>query len=405
MLMKQWKKCWGYVPVDFGVTLGTLENVTQKMRLRLHARAEKLRVRFTNRYHTAPLAMETVTVGKWKNGQIQEIREIYCGGKSGVRLAPGESCLSDEVDFRTEAEDEIIIAAYFKETHEITQVCQTWNMKDGWKACYDSGNTTASSTWGEKKSLELYPVLQKEMNPCEVESGISAVLAFTEKHVREVACFGDSITHMSFYFEPLLEKLSRSCPGEILMHNCGIGGNRLLFDDCYVEEIPGHGKCFGEAGLKRFERDVYEDTVPDFIFLMEGVNDCTHGFAFHYEDEVPDGEQLMTGLKKIVGKAHARGSRILVSTVMPFGCLDEPFREKAEAIRQDFNRLIRANKELYDGFVDLDEEMRKPEDRHLMRDGLHMGDGVHPNEAGGKAIAETVGRAFCKYREGGIINE
>lgn len=63
--------------------------------------------------------------------------------------------------------------------------------------------------------------------------------------------------------------------------DCGIGGNRVLYDACYVEEIPGHGKCFGEAGVKRFERDVYEDMAPDIVFLMEGVNDCTHGLAFH----------------------------------------------------------------------------------------------------------------------------
>ena len=53
---------------------------------------------------------------------------------------------------------------------------------------------------------------------------------------------------------------------------------------------------------------------------------------------------------------------------MPFGCYEDAFREQAEGIRQDLNELIRRNRETADGFLDLDQVMRKQEDIHFMKD-------------------------------------
>ncbi|MCM1123719.1 MAG: GDSL-type esterase/lipase family protein, partial [Eubacterium sp.] len=218
------------------------------------------------------------------------------------------------------------------------------------------------------------------------------VQVLTQEEVVTMACFGDSITHMSYYFDPLLESLYEKYPSKISLLNCGIGGNRVLYDACYVEEIPGHGRCFGNAGIRRFERDVYEDVEPDIVFLMEGVNDCTHGLAFHVPGEVPTGKQIYEGIKEMVEIGHARGSKVYLSTIMPFGCYEDSFREEAETIRQEANELIRRNQTIADGFLDLDEIMRKEEDIHFMKDGMHLGDGVHPNEAGGGMIAKAIGQ-------------
>lgn len=140
-----------------------------------------------------------------------------------------------------------------------------------------------------------------------------------------------------------------------------------------------------------------KQTTPDVIFVMEGVNDCSHGFAFHIPEEVPTGSQIFEGIRRIVETGREKGSKVYVSTVMPFGCYGEAFREEAEAIRQECNGLLRANRDMADGFLDLDEIMRKEEDIHFMKDGMHLGDGVHPNETGGRAIAEAILAAFFNY--------
>ena len=68
--------------------------------------------------------------------------------------------------------------------------------------------------------------------------------------------------------------------------------------------------------------------------------------------------------------------------------------DRDRQIREEFNTLLRQNKDLADGFIDLDEIVRKPEDKHFMKDGLHLGDGVHPNKEGGKQIASALLNKF-----------
>lgn len=392
--MNSWKKCWGYIPIDFGMKIGTLENITQKIRMKLHTEAGQLQIRFTNKYNAAPLTIEHAAIGKWTNGNITENHDIYCQGKTAIQIPAGDSLLSDVIELQTHVTDEVVISLYFKEKHDTFQICQTWNA-GSWTSSFDEGDTVSDASWGEKNTLDIFPLLRGDVNRCAAETGISAVLAYTDQSVKELACFGDSITHMSYYFDPLSEALAEKYKGRILTQNCGIGGNRVLYDACFAEEVPGNGHCFGKAGIQRFDGDVFGDTIPDIIFLMEGVNDCTHGLCFHIEEEVPGGGELFEGIKKIVSTAHEKGSKVYISTIMPFGCLEENFREQAEEIRQQTNELIRQNKGIADGFVDLDKIVRDSNNIHVMRDGLHLGDGVHPNAAGGKVIAKAIMDTFA----------
>ena len=51
-----------------------------------------------------------------------------------------------------------------------------------------------------------------------------------------------------------------------------------------------------------------KQTTPDVIFVMEGVNDCSHGFAFHIPEEVPTGSQIFEGIRRIVETGREKGS-------------------------------------------------------------------------------------------------
>lgn len=389
--MGEWKKTWGYVPVNWGTDIGTVENITQKLWLRNGLNGTALRVKFSNLYDAQPLVMERVTVGRWdrETEEITDIRAVTCQGKEKIAVEPGSFLWSDVISVSVAAADDLVLSVYLKESHTFSGLCQTWNAKS-WRSSFQTGDRTGSNELSGMATIDLLPFFQFDEHVSNGALGICGVEVLTEEKVVTIACFGDSITHMSYYFDPLLEALYRRYPGQVALLNCGIGGNRVLYDACYVEEIPGHGKCFGEAAVNRFERDVYEDTKPDLVFVMEGVNDCSHGFAFDVPGEVPTGAQLFEGIRKIVETGRAKGSRVYVSTIMPFGCYEEPFRERAEAIRQSCNELLRERREIADGFLDLDAVMRKEEDPHFMKDGMHLGDGVHPGEAGGREIAAAI---------------
>lgn len=389
--MSQWKKIWNYIPVNWGTRVGTIEDLTQKVWIRNNLNGGEIRIKFSNLYGRDILKLSHVTVGKYdrKSGKITEIQEVTCRGDRIIQIHRGESFYSDSLPFVLKETDDLAVSVYFRERQALYSVCQTWNAQS-FKSCFFKGDQTESGGAEGMSTLEIFPFFRRDENVCNAAAAISGVQVLADGEITTVACFGDSITHMSYYFDPLMETLYRKYPGKITLLNCGIGGNRILYDACRAEEIPGHGKCFGDAGVKRFERDVYGDDTPDIVFFLEGVNDCTHGLAFGIPAEVPDGEMLFAGIREIIEKAHRRNSKIYISTVMPFGCYEDGFREQAEGIRQDLNALIRKNREMADGFLDLDQLMRKREDIHFMRDGMHLGDGVHPNEAGGQEIAAAI---------------
>lgn len=334
--MGQWKKVWNYIPVNWGTQVGTIENLTQKVWIRNNLNGTQVRIQFCNLYDMDVLVLDSVMIGKWDKEaeKVTGIQEVTCQGKPVIQIQPGDSFYSDNISLPVKETDNLVISIYCKEKHDVYSVCQTWNAQS-FKSLFFEDDQVKSDKLQGMSTVEAFPFFGYDENVCNGAVGICGMQVLTEDAVTTVACFGD-------------------------------------------------------AGVRRFERDVYGDATPDIVFFLEGVNDCTHGLAFGIPTEVPDGENLFTGIKEIIEKAHKRNSKIYISTVMPFGCYEDAFREQAEGIRQDLNELIRKNQEIADGFLDLDQIMRKQEDIHFMKDGMHLGDGVHPNEAGGREIAAAI---------------
>lgn len=385
--------------IPWGTQIGRLENITQKLWLKNYWTAGAVRVRFSNLYGEEPLVLQRVTAGLWRRGtqQVTNLIAVTANGQESIVIAPGEVFYSDEVPLCLTPEYDVVISAYFKSAQTLSSVCQTW-CAQSFRTSFCPGDDTSGASLGTQTTLQVFPTFARDAVPCSAAAGVNGLKICTDRPLKTIACFGDSITHMGYYFDALQQLVQTRYPETYALLNHGIGGNRLLFDDCYVKDIPGHGKCFGQAGVTRFARDVYGEDTPEAVFLMEGVNDCTHAFAFDVPGEVPTGDMLFGGMKKLIAQAHEKGSKIYVSTVMPFGCYHEPFRAKAEQIRQDFNQNIRQAKALADGLIDLDEAMRSRDNPDRMCDGCHIGDGVHPNAAGGEKMAQVI---FQHLFEGG----
>lgn len=389
--MNAWKQVWGSLEIPWGTQIGRLENVTQKVLIKNYWKADRVRLRFSNLYGAQPLEIEHVTVGRWDREQkcVVQTVPVTVDGRMQIRIEPGAAFDSDAAMVQLSPDSDIVIACYFKQAQECCSICQTWSAGTFCTA-FSDGDQTTGELLGQRLTAQVFTGLSPDAATCCAAAGVSGLSMFTDADLKTIACFGDSITHMGYYFDPLAELVQQHFPGRYVLLNYGIGGNRLLYDDCFVPEIPGHGKCFGKAGITRFARDVYQQGAPDAVFVMEGVNDCTHAFAFGLPDEVPTGETLFKGLCDIISTVHQNAGKVYISTVMPFGCYQESFRSRANEIRCSFNRYIREQNTIADGFVDLDALMRKEDAPDILRDGCHLGDGVHPNETGGRIIAQAV---------------
>lgn len=387
--MSKWIPTWSYVPIDYGMDLVQLEDVSQRVLLRNNLDGEALRLRFNNRGGEEALTIEhaAVELVNRVNGRRSERYAVTVSGQERIVLPPDSRPWSDPVSVRVTAEDDLIVWLYFKEKTVARSACVTYTGK-GWQSTHHKGNFHETEALGYTFKSELCPTLAADPNPNQYAAGVCAVSLLTDDEAKLIGLFGDSITQMSFFHDALLERLYRAYPGRCALINGGICGNRVQKPAPVLPEFPGGGKQFGSAGRDRFFGDLCEAAAPDVIFLLEGVNDCSHSLVFG-EPDVPTADDIYAALCDVIRQAQGLGCRVCVGTVPPFGGFGEPWRDGAEALRCAYNERIRAG-DAADAVVDLDALMRDPNDAHRLRADLHLGDGVHPNWAGGELMAEAV---------------
>jgi len=204
-----------------------------------------------------------------------------------------------------------------------------------------------------------------------------------------VTVFGDSITQHGNWSEALTKRLYAAAPGKVAVVNRGICGNRVLHDASIRSLFGGY---FGEGALERFEEDVFHTpgNRVDCVIFEEGTNDIIQP----YDNTCPQYEkvsarQILDGYREIVRIAHSHNAKILGSTVMPFKGFNAVWNLDSEATRQEINAALRTEK-VFDGVVDFDAVVRDREDPCYIAPEYNCGDNLHPNVAGGQAMANSV---------------
>lgn len=387
----EWKTAWSYLPINYNTTIGTVENIMQRTYIRNNLYGNKVKIKFSNVFSKEKLFLEKVVLGQRKPGtnKISEMIDILHHGNANITLGAGEEFYSDEFEWQIEPQTEIVLSVYIKEKCKIQSACSTWSARSWYTQYGVLGDDTKKEIADAKESREIYPFVEADVNKSNIIVGISEIKLYTDRKVATVALFGDSITHMSYYSDALLERVFQEFPGEVTILNRGIGGNRVLHDASYAELIQGNGSCFGKAAIKRFEEDVYGSDCPETVIILEGVNDMLHPALFGHEEETVSAKDLQAGLEALVQIAHRKGSKVYLGTVMPFRNNEFEWLPESEAVRLEFNEWIRSQT-IADGVIDFAKEVQKEENPEYMKDELHIGDGLHPNREGGVAMAESI---------------
>lgn len=243
-----------------------------------------------------------------------------------------------------------------------------------------------SSEPGEKSSLQTGFAQKEPAHRCVV--CVDRVFVLTDANVHTVAAFGDSITHMSRWTAPLTERLYRAFPNRAALINCGICGNRILHD---ASQGSGHGGWFGNAGVERFERDLfYNGFEANTVLLLEGINDILHpsiGEAPTCEAVTP--EQIVGALEAMTKIAHNHNARIFSCTVMPFNGCKKHWKPELEQKRCEVNGMLRQSAK-FDGLLDFDLWTRDANDPTRLDPSGQSEDHLHPGVTGGIKMAEKI---------------
>lgn len=387
----EWKMAWSYLPVNHNTSIATISNTTLRGFFKNNLQGDKIRIRFSNFYSPETLVFDHVTIGKRKRNStiIEEIQTVYHNENKVIKIEPDEIFLSDEINLSIKPTDDIVLSIYIKDSTNIYSVCSTWSAKS-WYTVYGLGKDyTMDNDFPVTDNYDIYPVLAYDVNRANHIYGISGIEVLTDSSVKTLALFGDSITHMSYYSDVLTDKVIDAYPGKITIVNRGLGGNRLLHDYTPMPEIPSGGTIFGRPGIERFENDIYRWDTPDYVVVLIGINDFTHPYFFNRPDEVITLEEYKKGILKLIDTAHSKGSKIMIGTVIPFKKEETEWFDIVETLRQEANQWIREQKNS-DGFVDFDLAIRDMDEPEKMYDSCHLGDGIHPNEEGGKRMADAL---------------
>ncbi|WP_024864974.1 SGNH/GDSL hydrolase family protein [Butyrivibrio sp. FCS014] len=273
----KWVSVFKYQSIEYGENIAFAMDQTQRVSFESNIDGDRMRIRFTNRYGRNDLKIERATIGKEKSPYITDVENITFGGKQGVVLAPGGELFCDEINYDVWAGDRLVVSIYFKGRQDIDSICCFW-ADGGARVQWLLGDVTNGLDADRAPVAVIAPYIKDDPNfhMMRMFTGFDAVQVMASDDIRTVAAFGDSITHMSFYTNALQRRLYDGFFGRVSFINCGIGGNRLVDDATFVPEAGKRLIFFGEAGVKRFERDVFELDEVDTVMVLIGINDIMH---------------------------------------------------------------------------------------------------------------------------------
>jgi lysophospholipase L1-like esterase len=367
------------LPAPFGVP-EVLENQTVRQTARISVGGNSVRVVLSNAFGDKPLTIGTGSVGiAGKDGSVDEatVKPLTWGGKSSVVVPAGAPIVSDPVDLPAKALSELSVSIFLPKKTALSSV--HW---DGVQTAYISrpGDFTKDATFKADSTLKSRLFL-------------SDILVDAAEDSRSIVFFGDSITDGNCstpdtnnrWPDLVAERLQKANHANVAVVNEAFSGNRVLTDG------------MGINALARFDDDVLSHPRLSTVVLMMGINDI--GWpgekAITPDDDEPTAEDIITGYKQLIDRAHAHGVRIVAATLTPFADTfkGEPtegyYTPEKEKIRVAVNDWIR-NGGGFDAVIDFDKVMEDPARPGYIRDDYDCGDNLHPNDAGYKAMAEAV---------------
>ncbi|MEG1641117.1 MAG: GDSL-type esterase/lipase family protein, partial [Ruthenibacterium sp.] len=201
---------------------------------------------------------------------------------------------------------------------------------------------------------------------------------------RVLATFGDSIMQQGAWVTPFTKALYAKYKGEISVCNLGIGGNRLLH-----ESPPLNKGFYGHAGMARYRYDLLPLNGLTHVILALGTNDIgLPGKDAVPEDELITVQDYSTALTTLVEDLRRQDVQKIFGALLLPREINHVYTEEREQLRLAINEWIRTSK-LFDAVLNLGAPIADTDGIGMKKE-FSMPDGLHPNKAGGKAIADAI---------------
>lgn len=355
-------------------------NRTLRQIVQVSVGGAQIRIRLANTFGGQPLVVGAASVAPRDHDAVidpAKARDVTFSGLPGVTIPAGAIVLSDPVDLPVSNLAELAVSLYFPEA-------TTGSTVHG--LAFQTNYISSAGDFTREAVLPVATAMQTWVFLTGVDVNVAAPRG-------AIVCLGDSITD-GVHSTPdtnhrwpdiLAERLAASAamPGVL---NMGIAGNRILYN------APAKWPLYGPGALARFDRDVVAQPDVSHLIVFEGINDISlPGFDADAAEAVT-ADQIIAGLRQLAERAHEHGIVAYVATITPDEGSDT-YTAQGEAMRTAVNAWIRSG-DAFDAVIDFDAVVRDPDHPARQLAAYDGGDHLHFNDAGYKAMAESIDLAL-----------
>ena len=339
---------------------------------------KRVRVVLSNEYGPWPIRIGAMQIALNDKGSAivpGSGKPLTFGGKDSIVIPPGAPAISDPVELSVGRLSSVVVSFFVP---DVTPV-NTFHWDAVQTTYVVAGDKVAETDFKADFSFTARVLL-------------SEILVDAPANARAIVTFGDSITDGNNstpdtnrrWPDVLARRLAKAGGPPIAVLNEGISGARILSDR------------MGANALARFDRDVLRHPHADTVILMMGINDIGWPDSIiEPNTPAPLPEDIIAGYQQLIARAHLHNMRIIGATLTPFEDtfkgtpLSAYYSAAKEQKRQAVNKWIRESG-AFDGVIDFDATVRDPNRPSFIQAAFDSGDHLHPNDAGYKAMAESI---------------
>lgn len=391
-----WVASWGAGSVKLAGEVVPEGGVTYRNIVHLSLGGKQLRVTLSNRFGAEPLKVEGVSAAPTTPEGIVKagtLRPVTFGGKPGTIIAPGAVVMSDPVSIAVPPLGDLAVSVFLP--------AQTISFFTG-HAVTHAQNYRAVGNQLEAASLP-------DAANSKPWRTVTAVDVMAPARAAAIVAFGDSITagtgttnNTNRRYPNLLAARLQADPrhANLAVVDEGIGGNRILHDGGQPDARAGEH----QSGISRWSYDALDRAGVKYVILLEGVNDLgrssilREGKGGQRQAKSPEepvtAAELIAAMTKMIDAAHKRGIKVIGATMTPYEGANY-FRPDGGAAREEINKFIRTGGK-FDGVIDFEKAVGDPAKPTVYRAGFNDSDHLHPNDAGAKAMADSIDLSMFK---------
>ena len=356
--------------------VATYNNQTLREVVRLSAGGEYVRVSIANTFGSETLAVGEARVAVSGAGATivpGTSRLLTFGGERSIEVRPGSRVLSDPVRLNAKPLQQLSISLYLPNA----AAAETTTLFQGTSfVSLSSGNHTGAVELPSASPVAAWPFVFS--------------VNVSSKKGESIVALTDSATLTSEWPRFLGERLqARPSTDHLAVVSMALAGNRMLHNSAGP---TGPNPQWGQSLLTRFDRDLLGQAGARHLIVFIGLNDIAGPGAFYPAAEAITVEDLIAGYRQLIARAREQGLTIQACTLPPMqGNTSLPGFDtpENEVKRLAYNHWIRTSGE-FDGVIDVDRVLRDPANPKRLLPAYDSGDHLHPNAAGGRAIAESI---------------